>query len=176
MQNIDNSQENTKIDALLVQLSANPYFDMLSSYSIGQLGLYYLAEYADRFGYTAKVKYYNSFDEVSKLLPELIEKTTCRILGVYVDSENIWALRTLIPLIHQRCPNIIITLGGPQVTGDPFGTMSLIPNATCGVIGEGEIPFLKLLQSKSFDDEKLNNINGLIYNNTAGKLTVTTPH
>ena len=79
-------------------------------------------------------------------------------------------------MIHQRCPNIIITLGGPQVTGDPFGTMSLIPNATCGVIGEGEIPFLKLLQSKSFDEEKLNNINGLIYNNTAGKLTVTTPH
>ena len=175
MQTTDNLQGNTKIDALLVQLSVNPYFDMLSSYSIGQLGLYYLAEYAYRFGYTAKVKYYNSFDEVSKLLPELIEKTACRILGFYVDSENIWALRTLIPSIHQRCPNIIITLGGPQVTGDPFGTMSLIPNATCGVIGEGEIPFLKLLQSKSFDEEQLNNINGLIYNNSAGKLIVTTP-
>ena len=75
MQNIDNSQESKKADALLVQLSANPYFDMLSSYSIGQLGLYYLAEYADRFGYVAKVKYYNSFDDVSKLLPEIIEKT-----------------------------------------------------------------------------------------------------
>lgn len=74
MQNIDNSQENTKADALLIQLSANPYFDMLSSYSIGQLGLYYLAEYADRFGYIAKVKYYNSFDEVSNLLPEIIER------------------------------------------------------------------------------------------------------
>ena len=175
MQNIESSQENTKADALLVQLSTNPYFDMLSSYSIGQLGLYYLAEYADKFGYRAKVKYYNSFDEVSKLLPELIENTTCRILGFYVDSENIWALRALIPLLHQRCPNTIIILGGPQVTGDPFGTMSLIPNATCGVIGEGEIPFLKLLQSKSFDEGQLNNINGLIYNNTAKTLTVTTP-
>ena len=63
MQNIDNSQEKTKVEALLIQLSANPYFDMLSSYSIGQLGLYYLAEYANKFGYVTKVKYYNSFDE-----------------------------------------------------------------------------------------------------------------
>ena len=175
MQNIDNSQESKKADALLVQLSANPYFDMLSSYSIGQLGLYYLAEYADRFGYVAKVKYYNSFDDVSKLLPEIIEKTSCRILGFYVDSENIWALRNLIPILHQRCPNTIITLGGPQVTGDPFGTMQLISNVTCGVIGEGEVPFLKLLQLKSFSDDDLSTINGLIYNNSAGKLIVTTP-
>ncbi len=61
-----------KLDVLLVQLSANPYFDMLSSYCIGQLGLYYLAEYADKYGYDVKVKYYNSFDAVSELLPSLI--------------------------------------------------------------------------------------------------------
>lgn len=173
MQNIDNSQENTTVDALLIQLSANPYFDMLSSYSIGQLGLYYLAEYADRFGYVIKVKYYNSFDDVSKSLPELIKKTSCRIIGFYVDSENIWALRELIPQLYQKCPNIIIIIGGPQVTGDPFGTMSLIPNVTCGVIGEGEIPFLKLLQSKSFNEDILNNINGIIYNDSKGKLIIT---
>lgn len=175
MQNIDNSHESKKADALLVQLSANPYFDMLSSYSIGQLGLYYLAEYADRFGYVAKVKYYNSFDNVSELLPDIIKKTSCRILGFYVDSENIWALRPLIPILHQKCPNTIITVGGPQVTGDPFGTMQLIPNVTCGVIGEGEVPFLKLLQLKSFSDDDLSTINGLIYNNSGGKLIVTTP-
>ena len=64
-----------KLDVLLVQLSANPYFDMLSSYCIGQLGLYYLAEYTDKYGYDVKVKYYNSFDAVSELLPNLINKT-----------------------------------------------------------------------------------------------------
>ncbi len=103
-----------KLDALLVQLSANPYFDMLSSYCIGQLGLYYLAEYADKYGYNVKVKYYNSFDIVSELLPELINKTSCRILGFYVDSENIWALRVLTPLLHKSCPQLHIILGGPQ--------------------------------------------------------------
>ena len=173
MENIYNPQENTKVDALLVQLSANPYFDMLSSYSIGQLGLYYLAEYADRFGYITKVKYYNSFDEVSKLLPQITEKISCRILGFYVDSDNIWALRTLIPLLQQSCPNINIILGGPQVTGDPYGTLRLIPNVTCGVIGEGEIPFLKLLQANSYSDDTLSNINGLIYYNSSNELIIT---
>ena len=51
------SKKISTIDALLVQLSTNPYFDMLSSYTVGQLGLYYLAGYADRFGYNVKVKY-----------------------------------------------------------------------------------------------------------------------
>lgn len=91
----------TNIDALLVQLSANPYFDMLSSYCIGQLGQYYLAEYADRYGRNVKIKYYNSFDKISELLPKLINKTLCRILGFYVDSDNVWALRALTPLLKK---------------------------------------------------------------------------
>nr|WP_317464975.1 hypothetical protein [Bacteroides hominis (ex Liu et al. 2022)]MDV6133297.1 hypothetical protein [Bacteroides hominis (ex Liu et al. 2022)] len=94
--------EITNIDALLVQLSANPYFDMLSSYRIGQLGQYYLAEYADKHGYNVKVKYYNSFDKISELLPKLINKTLCRILGFYVDSDNVWALRALTPLLKKK--------------------------------------------------------------------------
>lgn len=77
----DNMKTTTNVDALLVQLSANPDFDMQSSYCIGQLGQYYLAEYADKYGYNVKVKYYNSFDKVSELLPELINKTSCRIVG-----------------------------------------------------------------------------------------------
>lgn len=165
----------TNIDALLVQLSTNPYFDMLSSYCIGQLGQYYLAEYADKFGYKVKVKYYNSFDAVSKVLPELINKTSCRILGFYVDSENIWALRVLTPLLHKSCPQLHIVLGGPQVTGDPYGTMQLVPNVTCGVIGEGEVPFLKLLQADTINESALNAINGLIYYDTSRKLIVTKP-
>lgn len=164
-----------KLDVLLVQLSANPYFDMLSSYCIGQLGLYYLAEYADKHGYSAKVKYYNSFDVVSEVLPKLINKTSCRILGFYVDSENIWALRVLIPLLNKSCPQLHIILGGPQVTGDPHGTMQLVPNVTCGIIGEGEIPFLKLLQADTINEDVLKTINGLIYYDASRKLSVTKP-
>lgn len=164
-----------KLDVLLVQLSANPYFDMLSSYCIGQLGLYYLAEYADKYGYDVKVKYYNSFDAVSELLPNLINKTSCRIIGFYVDSENIWTLRTLAPLLHKSCPQLHIILGGPQVTGDPHGTMQLVPNVTCGIIGEGEIPFLKLLQADTINEDVLKTINGLIYYDASRKLSVTKP-
>lgn len=164
-----------KLDVLLVQLSANPYFDMLSSYCIGQLGLYYLAEYADKYGYDVKVKYYNSFDAVSELLPNLINKTSCRIIGFYVDSENIWTLRTLAPLLHKSCPQLHIVLGGPQVTGDPYGTMQLVPNAVCGIIGEGEVPFLKLLQADSINEGVLKAINGLIYYDSSRELAVTKP-
>ena len=171
----DNLREATNIDALLVQLSANPYFDMLSSYSIGQLGLYYLAEYADKYGYNVKVKYYNSFDVVSEVLPELISRTSCRIVGFYVDSENVWALRDLIPSLRKSSPQLHIILGGPQVTGDPYGTMQLVSNVTCGVIGEGEVPFLKLLQAETLDEEVLKGIDGLLYYDSSQKLTVTKP-
>lgn len=106
---------------MLVQLSTNPYFDMLSSYTVGQLGLYYLAGYADRFGYNVKVKYYNSFDNISESLPLLIKESNCRYIGFYVDSENIWAIRALTPILHNTCPNTHILVGGPQVTGDSIG-------------------------------------------------------
>lgn len=153
----------TKIDILLIQLSANPYFDMLSTYCIGQLGLYYLAEYADKFNYNVRVKYYNSFDNVSELLPELIKKTSCSIVGFYVDSENLWAIRSLTPILKDKCPDIKILIGGPQVTGDPISTIQLIPYVSCGIIGEGEIPFLKLIQTNKFDDNTLETIDSLIY-------------
>lgn len=164
-----------KMDALLVQLSANPYFDILSSYSTGQLGLYYLAEYADKNGYNVKVKYYNSFDKVSESLPELINKTSCGILGFYVDSENLWALRALTSLLSEKCPGLHIILGGPQVTGDPYGTMQLIPHVTCGVIGEGEVPFLKLMQSAALGEDVLEDIDGLIYYDSSRNLIQTKP-
>lgn len=163
------------MEALLIQLSANPYFDMVSSYSIGQLGLYYLAEYADKADYNVKVKYYNSFDNVSELLPALIHESGCRIVGFYTDSENIWSIRVLTPLLKKTCPDLHIILGGPQVTGDPAATMQLIPHVTCGVIGEGELPFLKLLQAKSLNEETLEAIDSIIYFDTNNLLKRTKP-
>lgn len=153
----------SEMDALLIQLSANPYFDMVAGYCVGQLGLYCLAEYADKAGYNVKVKYYNSFDNVSKSLPELIKVSGCRMVGFYVDSENIWAIRTLTPLLKKACPDLHIILGGPQVTGEPSATLQLIPHITCGVIGEGELPFLKLIQSEQLNEDTLETINDIVY-------------
>ena len=92
-----------------------------------------------------------------------------------MDSENLWALRALTPLLHKSCPQLHIILGGPQVTGDPYGTMQLVPDVTCGVIGEGEVPFLKLLQAETLAEEVLKSIDGLIYYDASRKLTVTKP-
>jgi radical SAM superfamily enzyme YgiQ (UPF0313 family) len=164
-----------EMDALLIQLSSNPYFDVVTSYCEGQLGLYYLAEYAGRTGYNVKVKYYNSFDNVSELLPELIKRYGCRIVGFYVDYENIWAIRRLTPVLKKACPNLHIILGGPQVTGEPSTTLQLIPHVTCGVIGEGELPFLKLIQSKSLNEDTLETINSIIYFDTNNVFKRTKP-
>jgi radical SAM superfamily enzyme YgiQ (UPF0313 family) len=158
--------DSTEMDALLIQLSANPYFDVATSYCVGQLGLYYLAGYADKAGYNVKVKFYNSFDNVSESLPELINKCGCRIVGFYVDYENIWAIRRLTPSLKKAYPNLHIILGGPQVTVEPSTTLQLVPHVTCGVIGEGELPFLKLIRSKSLNEDTLETINSIIYFDT----------
>ena len=167
--------DSTVMDALLIQLSGNTYFDMDSTCCVGQLGLYYLADYAGKAGYNVKVKCYNSFDNVSELLPELIEKYKCRIVGFFVDSENLWTIKRLTPLLKKAFPNLHIILGGPQVTGDPSATLQLIPHVICGVIGEGELPFLKLIQSKSLDQDTLETINSIIYFDTNNILKRTKP-
>lgn len=162
-----------KLDVLLIQLSSNPYFDMMSSYRIGQLGLYYLASYADKAGYNVKVKYYDSFDNVSFELPELINECQCKIVGFYVDMENIWAIRLVTSVIKKKCPDVQIIAGGPQITGDPIGSLQTIPHLLCGIIGEGEIPFVKLLQTIEYNEDSLKKINSLIFFDSKGEIVTT---
>lgn len=149
------------MDAILVQLSSN-YLHYNVSEKEPQLGQYYIADWAARQGFEVRIKHYESALPVVKDLTKLLESHACKVVGFYVDSENIWALRRIIPEIKHLLPIIKIVIGGPQVTGDPELALKRVISADVAIIGEGEVPFSKLL-SCNFTYDELNTINGIVF-------------
>lgn len=158
------------IDLLLIQI--NTSFLQYSRPKEPQLGLYYIAEYVSKFGYKTKIKSYESSEPVFKGVVALCFELRCRIIGFYVDSENVWYLRRLIPQLKYKLPNVSIVLGGPQVTGDAVETLNKIKGADVAVIGEGEETMKELLSVNLFDIDGLMKVSGIAFKD-CGKIITT---
>ncbi|NLM46220.1 MAG: DUF4080 domain-containing protein [Firmicutes bacterium] len=60
---------------------------------------------------------------------------------------NIARVRKLIPLLKQTNPEVTIVLGGPEVSYNAEEVLSALPAADYLIAGEGEEPFVLLLQA-----------------------------
>lgn len=160
------------LDALLVYIEAEPYAWLFSRRM--QLGLYYVAQHAVDAGYQVRIETLSANDYVVRRLSRLLDKHSCHILGLYVDQDNLWALKMILPALKDQQPLLDIILGGPQVTAEPELTLDRLPEAVCGVIGEGEETFVELLSLPSFTPELLNSCKGIAIR-TAEGVTRTPP-
>ena len=133
-----------------------------------QLGLYYLAQHATDAGYQVRVDHLSANDYVVQRLDRLLTEHNCHILGLYVDQDNLWDLRRIIPPLKALQPQLDVILGGPQVTLDPEQTMERIPIAICGCIGEGEETFVELLSTSRLSPEFLKECDNLIIRTAEG--------
>ncbi len=162
------------IDAILIQIrAAYIHIDLRSREP--QLGQYYIAEYAHQYGFNVKVKSYSSNDEIIKSITSLILQNKCRIIGFYIDSENLWVVRRVTQIIKNYLSDLFIVIGGPQVTGDPELAMKRLPHIDCAIIGEGERPFTELLNCKLRASIELSEINGIAYRDSSKVLHFTNP-
>lgn len=159
------------LDALLVYVEADPFAWMFSRRS--QLGLYYLAQHAVDVGYQVRVDNLSANDHLVRRLSRILREHSCHILGLYVDQDNLWDLRRVLPALKEGQPDLDIILGGPQVTGEPELTLDRLPQATCGVIGEGEETFVELLSFPSLTQEHIKTCAGLAIR--IGERVVRTP-
>lgn len=161
-----------KYDGLLVQIRTS-YIHIDIRGTEPQLGQYYIAEFAKKFGFVVKVKSYSSNDPIIESLREILSEHHCKVIGFYVDSENIWTIARTTMILHDIFPDLHIIIGGPQVTGDPFLAMKRIPFAHCAIIGEGERPFSELVKAIYSGVKDLMYIDGLLFRNQQGKLCQT---
>lgn len=152
------------LDALLIQISTS-YLHKEIRKNEPQLGQYYIAEYASQCGYNVKVKKYSTSKPILEDLIALARDTHARIIGFYVDSENLWIIRRLLYDIKKNLEHVFVVLGGPQVTGNPELALKRVPYADCAIIGEGEVPFSRLLALKDFRKDVLAGIPGVAFYN-----------
>lgn len=159
-------------DALLVKINTS-YIHHCIRNAEPQLGLYYIAEFAALDGFEVKVKKYASHEPIVNNLLDLLKSNQCRILGFYVDSENFWTIRRILPEINQEIQDLFVVVGGPQVTGDPQLALKRIPSANCAIVGEGERPFLEILKRAPKVSKDLEKIKGVAYINNCGHFEYT---
>lgn len=152
------------IDAILFQISTSYIHNYVRS-ADAQLGLYYIAEYANNNNVNIKVKKYSSNEPIIANMLSLIEEYKCNIIGFYVDSENLWTIRRVIMTLKKMIPDIFVIIGGPQVTGDAQLALKRIPNVNCAVVGEGERPVVEIIKKIKESCLDFSKIKGIGYLN-----------
>lgn len=83
-------------------------------------------------------------------------------IGITATTVNIHKAGRLAGLIKRRRPDIKIIIGGVHLSAVPAETMKRFPDFDIGIIGEGEVTIIELLNAM---DEKacLDKIKGLIF-------------
>ena len=141
------------LDAILIYVESTSILWQFSRRT--QLGLYYLAQHACDAGFHVRVDCLSANDDVVRRIQRLSTKHSCRTFGFYVDQDNLWDVRRILAGLRERGVILNVIVGGPQITAAAELTMERLPDATVGVIGEGEETFVELLRLRSFARQDL---------------------
>jgi len=138
------------------------------------LGLLYIAGYVREHGYEIHVvdvpalglSLQNTIDYVLSLKPDLVGLTamTTNILNANAIAEGLKG--------NGFTANVVI--GGPHFTATSVETLQRFPSIDYGVLGEGEITFLELIQKIS-NNIDVKDIQGLAWRQDDGSITVNSP-
>ncbi len=109
----------------------------------------------------------------SEDLIEIIKKENPDFIGISATSRLIISTFKFMDLVKNMNPNIKTVLGGAHITALPEETMEKCKSIDFGVLQEGEITILELMESDAKYD-KLIKIDGIIFRHN-GKLIKTKP-
>ncbi|NLJ64891.1 MAG: B12-binding domain-containing radical SAM protein [Christensenellaceae bacterium] len=111
-------------------------------------------------------KYKHNIDVISATVNEDLNTVAKRIidtspdiLGICCYIWNIAFLRELLPMLKAALPNCIFVAGGPELLSDD--AFDRLPEADYIILGEGEIPFAKLVDML-IENKTPDNIDGVM--------------
>lgn len=124
------------------------------------LAIRYLKAYAEP-EYTVDLVEYTIKDPVMNIVSDLIQKKP-DVIGFSCYIWNIEETIKVMSMLKKVNPELIIVLGGPEVTYDVSYWLDRLSDADFIVIGEGEITFKQLLEQLN-GDKDFSSISGLAY-------------
>lgn len=129
------------------------------------MGILYVSAFLKRAG-TANVFTLNlnhvEGDEKA-VLADAIERNDIDVFGVGGLSGEYRDMARMLRFAREIRPAMTLILGGGIVTGDPATTMTACPEADFGIIGEGELTMVELLDALAGGKDDISDIDGLIY-------------
>lgn len=125
------------------------------------LGIYYLASYLRKNKFLVNIVDAEAFNVSDDKICELISKKT-KIVGISSTTVAFRNARKLAERIKSSFPHLKIVIGGPHITAMPKETMETLA-FDYGIVQEGEIPFLKLVEHLLESKHDLKNIPNLLW-------------
>ncbi len=96
----------------------------------------------------------------------LVREGCFDLAGVQVFTRDVLSVKRHLDILRQVSPRTTLLVGGPHVSGDPVGTMELMPEADFGFAGEAEAglqAFLRLSAAERLDPQALGGVPGLVW-------------
>lgn len=104
----------------------------------------------------------------------LIKEKRPKCVGMTACTLDIFGASDLAQKLKKEIPEVVTVLGGPHVTAVPVETMERFPDIDIGVIGEGELTIIDLLNSLEKNGmEGILGIEGVAYRDGEGKVVIT---
>lgn len=106
-------------------------------------------------------------------LLEAVDKSKPDYIGITCTILTVFRVARYIKVFKKIFPGTKIVLGGPQITASPKETIELCPEIDAGVLGEGEITIIELIEALE-KGAGLDKVKGLIFREN-GNLKKTEP-
>ncbi len=143
-------------------------------YYVMPMGTLYVSAYLKQAG-VANVITLNLNHREGKefdILSEIIEKEDIDIVGIGGLSGEYHDLARMARFARAIKPDIVIMMGGGIVTADPETAMLAISEVDYGMIGEGELTIVELVEALTGNGD-IQSVDGLIFRNKQGRLVRT---
>tara|TARA_Y100000294_G_scaffold175534_1_gene195861 strand:+ start:737 stop:2173 length:1437 start_codon:yes stop_codon:yes gene_type:complete len=167
----------TKINFLNPPITSEERYGKLANIgnSLPPLGLTNLAAMCIEKGHDTKIidaealklGYEETLNEIVKNRPD--------ILGITSTTIAIYNAAKIADMVKNKMPDTKILIGGPHFTAEPEPTMKQFQSFDVGVIGEGDLTVIELLDSIN-DNKELHKVNGVIFRENGSLLKTPTRH
>lgn len=137
------------------------------------LGLGYLASVLRRENYRVDIVDCEALNLDTKRASEHILRESSDFVGLTATTVSINKAVELATALKDSNPRLKILIGGPHLTSTPDQTMLRFSQFDIGIIGEGELTIVELLNALA-DNKDISAVDGLIYR-ISGSLTKTRP-
>ena len=136
----------------------------MAGHYVMPMGILYVSAYVKRSG-TCNVFTLNLNHEVGEeyeILNRFCKGHQIDVVGVGGLSSEYKDLARMVNYIHLISSDIFIVAGGGIITADPEVTMEALEYVDAGIIGEGEVTWVELIEALT-KHAFLRNVKGLIY-------------
>ncbi len=138
------------------------------------LGLCYLAAALLRAEIKSRIIDALSFDKtMEETVAEIVNQNPCYV-GISSMTVGIFRAAELAEQIKKTDPKIVTIIGGAHITAIPQETMNRFSQFDIGVIGEGELTIVELIETLE-SKGNIEYVNGLIVRKPNGHLMLTDP-